>query len=59
MSWALIRYSILPPSLVSHTVSVDVKNHEIKVSQLTQTTHTREVTVAHGQSVSQKIQVQC
>ena len=27
-SWALIPYPILPPSLISHMVSVDVKQHE-------------------------------
>ena len=27
-AWALIPYPILPPSLISHTVSVDVKHYE-------------------------------
>ena len=27
-SWALIPYPILPPSLISHTVSVAVKHHK-------------------------------
>ena len=27
-AWALVAYPILPPSLISRTVSVDVKHHE-------------------------------
>ena len=27
-AWALISCPILPPSLINHTVSVDVKHHE-------------------------------
>ena len=27
-AWTLIPYPILPPSLISHTVSVDIKHHE-------------------------------
>ena len=27
-AWALIAYAILPPSLISHTASMDAKHHE-------------------------------
>ena len=33
-SWALISYPFLPPPLINHTVSVDVKCHEGRVSEL-------------------------